>query len=293
MDVKSAIASIIAAHKAIPLKNAPEDVVEYKQKLSKARKGKIPWNKGKKNVYSEETRRKISEAQKGNMNNKGKHHSIETKKRMSDAQKGHTVSKETKKKIGLGNKGKIHSEELKRKMSIIRKGKPAWNKGLSMSDEFKQKVSKGLKDRKLSEEHKRNIGIAGKGKYHTKETKRKISITKKEAFKKGEIKLPKKYCNTSIEIAMKKQFEKNDIEYEHQKYFNNIGLVDFFLPNFNLIIECDGDYWHNRDGAQQKDVDRDLRALFNGYNIVRLWEHEINDSPEKCMERILAIGNKG
>ena len=36
-----------------------------RKKISKSKKGSIPWNKGKTNIYSEETRKKISEANKG------------------------------------------------------------------------------------------------------------------------------------------------------------------------------------------------------------------------------------
>ena len=39
---------------------------ETKRKISEANKGLIPWNKGKQ--FSEETRRKMSEAQKGRRN---------------------------------------------------------------------------------------------------------------------------------------------------------------------------------------------------------------------------------
>ena len=38
---------------------------ETKQKISKLGKGRSPWNKGKKGIYSEEQIRKISEASKG------------------------------------------------------------------------------------------------------------------------------------------------------------------------------------------------------------------------------------
>ena len=55
---------------------------EIKRKMSEARKGRAPWNKGKTGVYSDETRRKLSEA--GN----GKKHSEKTKKKMSEARKG-------------------------------------------------------------------------------------------------------------------------------------------------------------------------------------------------------------
>ena len=46
--------------------------IETRQKISKANKGKIPWCKGKHGVYSEETKRKMSEAQKGNTYTKDK-----------------------------------------------------------------------------------------------------------------------------------------------------------------------------------------------------------------------------
>ena len=54
---------------------------ESKKKMSDARKGRAPWNKGKTGIYSEETRRKISEGGKGSS------HSEETKKKMSESMK--------------------------------------------------------------------------------------------------------------------------------------------------------------------------------------------------------------
>lgn len=53
---------------------------ETRKKMSEANKGKEPWNKGKTNIFSEETKRKISEAQKG------KHFSEETKRKLSNSQ---------------------------------------------------------------------------------------------------------------------------------------------------------------------------------------------------------------
>ena len=66
---------------------------------------------------SEETKKKLSEA------NKGKHISEETKKKMSEAKKG--------KYIGKDNSfyGKHHSEESKKKMSEAIKGKHWFNNG--------------------------------------------------------------------------------------------------------------------------------------------------------------------
>lgn len=108
---------------------------ETRRKISKSLGGNVPWNKGKTGIYSEEARRKISEAMKGgNHPNYGKHH-----------------SEETKRKIGEGNKGKNVSEETRLKLSEVNTGK------------------------KLSEEHKKKIGEAGKGREVSEETRQKMS----------------------------------------------------------------------------------------------------------------------
>jgi len=76
---------------------------ETRKKMSEAQKGKIPWNKGK--PHSQESKRKMSEARKG----KGK------RKR----KKGIVVSKETKEKMSKAQKGRTHSEETKEKLSKV------------------------------------------------------------------------------------------------------------------------------------------------------------------------------
>lgn len=66
-------------------------------------KGKSSPRLGKKTP--EETKRKISEANRGK--NKGKHCTEEVKNKISEALKGHPVSEETKKKISEAKKGRI------------------------------------------------------------------------------------------------------------------------------------------------------------------------------------------
>lgn len=94
---------------------------EAKRKISEFHKGKIPWNKGKTGIYSDETRKKISNAHIGNQYNKGNVHSTDARKRMSLI------------KIGSEpwNKGKtgVYSDETLKKMSESSKGQIAWNKG--------------------------------------------------------------------------------------------------------------------------------------------------------------------
>ena len=97
---------------------------ETKRKISEA-------NKGKKR--SEETKHKLSESMKENTNTKGKHwkHSEETKRKVSEAMKGNKKpprSEEHKKKLSEALKGKHHSEEARRKNSEAHKGKPSHTK---------------------------------------------------------------------------------------------------------------------------------------------------------------------
>lgn len=80
---------------------------------------------------TEESRRKQSEAMKGEKNpNYGKQFSEETRKKLSEANKGKTIPKETRNKMSEAQKGKYnhffgkhHSEETRKKISEANKGK--------------------------------------------------------------------------------------------------------------------------------------------------------------------------
>ena len=62
--------------------------------------------------HTDEAKRKISEAGKGNQHNKGRHHTKETRENMSKAHKGKNT----------WSRGCHHSEESKRKMSLAHGG---------------------------------------------------------------------------------------------------------------------------------------------------------------------------
>jgi len=68
-----------------------------------------------------------------------------------------------------------------------------------------------------------------------------------------------KYCmpnkNTSIEIIIKSVLDSLNILYE-QQYIIKGFVVDFYLPDYNLLIECDGDYWHSRPEQIKRDHTR-------------------------------------
>jgi predicted transcriptional regulator len=93
-------------------------------------------NGGNVNKHSEETKRKMSEAQKGeNHYLYGKHLPEETKRKMSEARKGENHHLY----------GKHHSEETKRKISEARKGENHHLYGKHHSEETKRKISEACK----------------------------------------------------------------------------------------------------------------------------------------------------
>ena len=126
---------------------------ETRRKISAANKGQVPWSKGKTLPSpSEETRHKMSVA------GKKKVFSLEHRQNIGLAStgrtpwiKGKTHSKETKQKMSKAKKGNTnrlgthHSNETKLKMSITRKGRIPWNKGISSSKETIHKQSESMK----------------------------------------------------------------------------------------------------------------------------------------------------
>lgn len=126
--------------------------------------------------WTEERKRKISEAKKG------KKMSKEARRKMSEARKGKKRSKDAIRKTAEANKGKKRSEETKRK--IGKSSKKRWK-----NSEYRAKISESLKGRKLSEEHKRNISKAISGQNGPKFNINSISQIYKRAYETGDIKV--------------------------------------------------------------------------------------------------------
>ena len=111
----------------------------------------------------------------GGDGNTGLKHTEETKRKISKANKGNTHSEETRKKMSESSKGIFHSEETKKKMSESKKGENNPNYGKTFSKEHKKKISESLKGHNTSEETKRKISESNKGNTHSEESKQKMS----------------------------------------------------------------------------------------------------------------------
>ena len=84
---------------------------------------------------------------------------------------------------------------------------------------------------------------------------------------------------------MQEGLKKQNIQFKTHVPLLSKYQVDLFIKP-NLIVECDGDYWHNLLGAQEKDKKKDFRLKEAGYNVLRFWEHEILENKDTCLKLI-------
>jgi group I intron endonuclease len=91
---------------------------ETKKKISASNKGQVPWSKGKTGVYSEETIATM------NASKKGVPLTEEHKQKLSEAHLGKKQTAEHKQAISNALKSYIRTEEHKQALALARKGKP-------------------------------------------------------------------------------------------------------------------------------------------------------------------------
>lgn len=112
--------------------------------------------------------------------------------------------------------------------------------------------------------------------------------------------------DTKIEKATASMLRKNKIHY--RRFPKLFGSPDFIVEKKTLVF-CDGDFWHGyrygrkkkpekkfwrekieRNMARDRKVSRTLRR--EGWSVVRLWGHDIEKNPDRCVRRILAALRK-
>ena len=232
--------------------------------------------------HSEETKRKIGLGGIGNTNAKGHKHTEESLRKM---------------------KARKPSEETKRKISFALKGSIPWIKGRKHSEESKRKMGLAQKGKILSKETKKKMSIAKKGSKHSEYTKRKIGKLNKirmldyiknnpkviERLKQQRAKQVFPVKDSSIEVKIQDFLKLLGIEYFTHQYIKieHGYQCDILIPSMNIVIECDGDYWHSYPIGRVIDKIRTKELLDNGFKVLRLWEWEIREMDlESFKERL-------
>lgn len=89
---------------------------------------------------------------------------------------------------------------------------------------------------------------------------------------------PKNFVETSIERKVKDQLKSFDIKFEEQKpIMGGHFIVDFYLPEYRLVIECNGEYWHSLPDRIKRDRELEEYVKIRGRDILWLWENDIKD----------------
>jgi very-short-patch-repair endonuclease len=154
-----------------------------------------------------------------------------------------------------------------------------WHDSMSLATKkthFENIINKTAKSRKINKTPSWNSGKRGIYSDETIEKIRKATLKQMadQSFKK-----------TRIERIVEEYLQKEQILYKYS-FILEKRQFDFLLVEHDLIIECDGDYWHANpkfypvpEKWQLKRIDIDEEkneiAKRNGYRIVRFWEDDI------------------
>lgn len=187
----------------------------------------------------------------------------EIAKKVSEKLKGRKFTEEHKK-----NMRKKHNLTLSKRKAISEDRKKFWreNPGKKLKIVGSRKLRRKKKKIEIPKEKKPRIANSG-------------------SFKKGDIRVKEirartviPFRDTTIEVKIQNFLKEMNMEFYNHQYIREIEhsyQCDIFVPSMNLIIECDGDYWHNYPFGNDIDHIRTNELKEKGFKILRLWEREI------------------
>jgi very-short-patch-repair endonuclease len=236
---------------------------EHKQKVSLALKGKY---KGLK--YEQRYGKEKAEQKRVNFSN---------------SMKGHKHSDKTKRKIGDANKGNILGTwEERFNKDYIEKRK------FEHSERMKQ-LAKGTWEERFGREKAKEIREERKKSWEERFGREKANILKENYKQKRKLRiLPLR--DNKIEVKIQEYLKLLELNFYTHQYRNEIEhsyQCDIFIPIYNLIIECDGNYWHNYPNGRDIDKIRTSELINKGFRVLRLWESNIKNMSLQQFEEIL------
>lgn len=154
---------------------------------------------------------------------------------------------------------------------------------------FGEKISKAKKG--ISTPKPKGFGI---GRTHSEKTKNKMRDSAM-----NRILNTGKVVRSQLEIDFSLFLEEIDIQYQHSFYIKSAHKIfDYYLPDYNILIEIDGDFWHCNPlrfpnatcKTQQINIKNDQIknqwAKDNGYKLLRFWEYDIINNPQQIIETL-------
>lgn len=90
-----------------------------------------------------------------------------------------------------------------------------------------------------------------------------------------------------------------NIKFTEQTLICDKFVVDVFIPEKNVVIQWDGDYWHGHPSTlkngkpnelQRKNIEKDKRVnkqlIENGFKVLRIWQKDLVNNPNYVIEKV-------
>lgn len=111
--------------------------------------------------------------------------------------------------------------------------------------------------------------------------------------------------DTSIEIMLRKALWNKG--YRYRKNYKNLpGKPDIVLTKYNIVIFCDGEFFHGKDWEilkkrlencnnsqywickisknRERDEEINKQLLFQGWTVIRFWGKDIRKNTDECVK---------
>jgi len=108
---------------------------------------------------------------------------------------------------------------------------------------------------------------------------------------------------SNLEQMVADMLDNLDIEYEREKslaFQNGYRYYDFHLIEYGVLIEVDGEYWHDTKGkpsyvimmAKKNDMIKNWMAKKEGYKLIRIKEKQLMEEYDTVIENISSVIGK-
>lgn len=191
-------------------------------------------------------------------------------------------SAETQKKNWAEGKYEHYWDKLSKEEQDTRREEIIYK--LKNDKERAKKISKALKGVPKSEEQMKQLQKARKEYWSKPENREKARERTTKRL------VETNYTKTSkIEELVKNRLKKLKVDFKHQ-YVLGDKIFDFYLKEYNIVIEVDGDFYHanpNKYNLEElypiqernliNDKEKEKILLDNDIKLFRIWESDINN----------------
>jgi len=181
-----------------------------------------------------------------------------------------------------------------------------WNDGLSINDPRvrdnidkimasptrSKRISKALSNVPKSDKHKKNLSIAQIKSWDNEEKRNKQRFNRLKYFRTSQSRKRSKLEQFFDDLLV-------DMKFNFESSYSVDGyLFDFYLKDYNILIEVDGDWYHFNDKVhspplspiQEQTIKNDKKknkvAKENNITLLRFWEYDIKNNLDDVVSKL-------